>query len=427
MMTKSEQRRAIIAATLGNGLEFYDFIIFAFFAIQIGHTFFPSDNAFLSLMASLTTFGAGFITRPIGAYILGGYADRQGRKPAMIISMLLMGLSTLLLIITPGYHTIGIFAPLIAVLSRLIQGFALGGEIGAATPYLLESADIYKRGQTVAWQGASQQIATTLGALVGFTLSIFMTHEALTSYGWRIALAFGAAIIPFALWIRHSLPETLEIALKSEIEHNNKPQSALIISILGFLIIASGAVGTYIFNYMATFGQNTLKLSTTTSLLAELTLNAAQLITIFIGGWLCDRFGRKSVMVIPQTLFVLAIIPCFLWLTSSPSPITFILSTTLLAILAAPQYTAVYATLNESLPPAIRARYFALIYSIPIAIFGGTTQPFVTWLLHVTGKPITLAWYLTGMSTLGLIAMMLLRESAPKQQPIKNRPVLSLS
>jgi len=180
--TPSQRRRAVIAATMGNGLEFYDFITFAFFAIQIGNTFFPSQNHYLSLMGSLATFGAGFITRPLGAHILGGYADRRGRKPAMLISMSLMGLGIVLLCVTPGYASIGIAAPVIAVCARLIQGFALGGEVGSATVYMMESARPERRAFTVAWQGASQNVAATIGPAVGLALSLALSASELSAH-----------------------------------------------------------------------------------------------------------------------------------------------------------------------------------------------------------------------------------------------------
>ncbi len=416
----SQKRSAIVAATIGNGLEFYDFVTFAFFAIQIGHTFFPSENNFLSLMGSLATFGAGFITRPLGAFVLGGYADGQGRKPAMLISMMMMGASIIILTLTPGYHTIGIAAPIIAVLARLIQGFALGGEIGAATPYLMESADTYRRGRALAWQGGSQQVAATMGALVGFILSLVMDETSLTAYGWRIALGLGALLVPFALWIRYRLPETLDNKPEIDEIENTGIRSYIKIIILGSIMIASGAIGTYVFNYMATYGQNNLKFSPKIAFFAEFGVNFAQLVTIILGGWLCDKWGRKYVMVVPQTIFVLAIVPCFFWFINALTPASFIISTLFLGAIASPQYAALYTTINESLPRVIRARVFALMYAIPVAIFGGTTQPFVAWLLHITGKPIALAWYLMIVSAVGLIAMCLMKETSPTYLSRKN-------
>ena len=207
-LTPRQRRQAILAATLGNGLEFYDFITFAFFAIQIGHTFFPSHSPFLSLMGSLATFFAGFLTRPLGALVLGGYADRVGRKPAMMISMTMMGAGIILLVLTPGYATIGYAAPVIAVIARMIQGFALGGEVGSATIYMMESADPHRRAfvDELAGREPEHRRHARLAGRPGADL--VMSDAELSAYGWRIALALGVTIVPVALWVRNSLPET---------------------------------------------------------------------------------------------------------------------------------------------------------------------------------------------------------------------------
>ncbi len=425
-LTPAQRRRAIAAATIGNGLEFYDFITFAFFAIQIGNTFFPSENAFLSLMGSLATFGAGFATRPLGAFVLGRFADRHGRKPGMLISMSLMGSGILLLALTPGYHVIGIAAPIIAVIARMIQGFALGGEVGSATAYLLESADTHRRGAAVSWQGGSQQVAATLGALVGFGLSMHLSEAELSTYGWRIALLLGASIVPFALWIRNSLPETLHKREEPDELGDVGVRAYLKVIVLGFLMIGSGTIGTYFLNFMATYGQNSLHFSATTSLFAESGLNFAALLAIIWGGWASDRWGRKRIMVIPQVIFVLAIIPCFLWITISLSPVVFIIGTMFIAAISSPQYAAVYASINESLPRAVRARVFALVYSVPVAVFGGTTQPLLAWMTEITGSEMSIAFYLTVVSVIGLVAMVLTKESSPRHRlgpPMLGEPV----
>jgi MHS family citrate/tricarballylate:H+ symporter-like MFS transporter len=415
-LTPAQVRKAIIAATTGNMLEFYDFITYAFFAIQIGNTFFPSDDKFVSLMASLVTFGAGFLTRPLGGYVLGYYADKHGRKPAMLLSMLLMGSGMLLLVATPGYATIGITAPIIAVLARLIQGFALGGEVGSATSYLIESAPPEKRALTVSWQGASQNIAATIGTLVGLGLSVALSEADFEAYGWRIALALGALIVPFALWIRNSLPETLHKPEEPDEVENTGIRGYARILVLGFLMIGAGTIATYVSQYFTTFGQNTLHFSTTISLWAEFGSNFIAVVAILWGGWLADRIGRRMVMIWPQLLFTLAIVPLFLWFTEARSAFSFITGVLLISALSTPQYAGGYAAINESLPRAVRARAFALVYALPVTILGGTTQPFVTWLLHVTGNPMALAWYLTGVSAIGLVAVMLMRETSPRHK-----------
>ncbi len=155
--------RSVLAATIGNMLEFYDFVTFSFFAIQIGHAFFPFKNQYASLMLSLATFGLGFVTRPIGALVIGTYSDRVGRRPAMLLSFTMMGCAIVVLALTPSYASIGIAAPIIVILARLVQGVSLGGEVGPTTAYLLEAAPPNKRGAAVAWQPASQQIAATAG------------------------------------------------------------------------------------------------------------------------------------------------------------------------------------------------------------------------------------------------------------------------
>ena len=414
-LSPPEARRAVAAASVGNGLEFYDFVTFAFFAIQIGHTFFPGGSAYLSLMGALATFGAGFITRPIGAWVLGGYADRVGRKPVMLFSMTLMGVSIAVLALTPGYATIGIAAPIIAIGARLAQGFALGGEVGSATAYMMEAATEDRRGFMVSWQGATQQVALSAGALVGLLLALFLSAEQLDSFGWRIALLIGVIIVPFGLMIRRSLPETLpEAGPVAPITPPFRSYAKFVI--LGFMIIAQGTITNYIFNYMATYGQATLRLSTSISMAAEFANNIAGLVGVLIGGVLSDRHGRRPIMIGPQIMFALAIIPCFLWLTGAGTGMAFLVSNIILSFLANFYYGAVYAAIAENLPARVRSRVFALVYSIPVALFGGTTQLVVTWLLRVTGNPMSIAWYMFAIAIVGLGAMLLMPESAPARR-----------
>jgi MFS family permease len=405
-------RRAVMAATVGNALEFYDFVTFAFFAIQIGKTFFPSGDPFVSLMGSLTTFGIGFLSRPAGAYFLGGYADRHGRKPAMLISMVLMGLGILLLVVTPGYAKIGIAAPIIAVLARLIQGFALGGEVGSATTYMLEAVPAESRGLSASFQGVSQAVAVTAGSLVGLVLSLLLDAEELTSYGWRIALLLGATIVPFALAIRRSLPETRDAAPEAAGVAGPAGRQTRVV-VLGLILIGAGTIATYIFTYMATFGQNTLKLPTSVAMAGQFGNSAMQIVVMLIGGWLSDQFGRRPLLIWPQLAFLALVVPMFHWIVTTHSTTAFITANVVLAACCFMTNGVCYALINESLPPTIRARGFALIYSLPVTFLGGTTQLVVTWLLKLTGEPMAIAWYLAAIATIGLVAALLVRETAP--------------
>ena len=412
-LSPRQRRQAVAAVTLGNGLEFYDFLTYAFFAIQIGAAFFPSESRYLSLMGSLAAFGAGFITRPLGAYILGGYADRVGRKPAMLISMMLMGTGILLLVLTPSYASIGYAAPALAIIARLIQGFALGGEVGSASVFMLESAQTHRRAYAMSWQSASQNIAAIVGSLVGLTLSLLLAPDQLASFGWRIALGLGATIVPVALYMRKRLPETFEAPTQGSA--GRTPLAPYIRPIAcGFAIIASGTISSYVFIYMATYAQHSLGLSSSIAFAGE-TLNASsQLLAVLAGGVLADRIGRRPVMIWAQVLFCLSIMPCFWWITRGGGATAFYFANFYLAAVSACYFGAVYALIAESLPPQVRGRVFALVYAVPVAVFGGTTQLQVTWLLEVTGEPVALGWYLTATAVVGLVAAVFARESAPQ-------------
>ena len=202
--------RALVAVVIGNWLEFYDFIVYSFFAVQIGKAFFPGDDVWLSLLFASLVFWAGFITRPIGAAVLGAYADRAGRKASMTLTILLMALGTGMLAVTPGYKDIGILAPILLICARLVQGFSCGGEVGPATTYLLEAASPKTRSAFTAWQGISQQFAGIMGSGLGLILAANLSTEDLESWGWRIPFFVGILIGPIGLYIRRALPETLD-------------------------------------------------------------------------------------------------------------------------------------------------------------------------------------------------------------------------
>ena len=205
---RSVPARHIAAVVVGNALEFYDFLTYAYFAVYIGRAFFPSNDASASLLASLGTFGVGFVTRPIGSLVIGRMGDRMGRKPAMVLSFSLMGVAITGLALTPSYSTIGFAAPVLVILFRMLQGFALGGEVGPTTAFLLEAAPPERRGFYTAFQYWTQNVSILISGLVGLELANTLSEQQLQDFGWRIAFLLGAAIVPVGLLMRRNLPET---------------------------------------------------------------------------------------------------------------------------------------------------------------------------------------------------------------------------
>jgi len=408
-------RRHVLGVVIGNALEFYDFLIYAFFAVQIGKTFFPSDSPFASLMASLVTFGAGFVARPIGAVVIGRFADRVGRRPAMVLTFAMMGGSILGLALTPSFAAIGLLAPVLVVVWRLAQGFALGGEVGPTTAFLVEASPPAQRGFYSAWQGASQAIASISGGLVGVSLAAIIGTAALETWGWRVAFALGAVVLPIGLLIRRNLPETLH--------HAEAPQAAQAargdlagharIAVLGMALILSGTVTTYVQNYMTTYAITTLNIPTAAALVAPVAVGAPLFIFSLIGGALSDRIGRKPLLIWPRVLLLLLIWPVFTLIVKNRDAVTLLAGNALLAAVHAFCAVTIVVAITESLRKDVRSLGLATIYATSVAVFGGSTQPIVAWLIHVTGDPMAPAWYMLGANVIGLVAALLMKETAP--------------
>jgi MFS family permease len=409
------ERRHVAAAVVGNALEFYDFVTYTFFAVQIGHVFFPAHSAFIQQMAALGAFGVGFVTRPIGALLIGRYGDRVGRRPAMMLSFGLMGLAILGLALTPGYAQIGVAAPILVVLWRLIQGFALGGEVGPTTAYLIEAAPPHQRGFYGSLQIASQGFSSLVGGLIGVVISATLGDAALSAWGWRIAFLVGALVLPYGFYLRRNLPETRHLPDPPSTvrpARGDLKSHARIIA-LGLALIANGTIATYVFNNMTSYAQTTLKMPPGASLAVSVVVGLTLIVFGLLSGVLADRFGRKPLILWSRVLLMLVVIPGFALIASHRDNATLLTVTGALSALAALSGATVTTAITESLHKDVRSLVFAGVYSTSVAVFGGTTQPIITWLVHATGNPTAPAWYLAGATVVGIIATLMLPESRP--------------
>jgi MFS transporter, MHS family, citrate/tricarballylate:H+ symporter len=421
---KRTRTRDIIAAVIGNGLEAYDFVIYSFFALQIAQTLFPATNPSTGLLMSLATFGVGFLSRPVGALVIGLYSDRMGRRPAMFLSLALMGIATIAFAFIPSYHSIGIAAPIAAVLCRLLQGFALGGEIGSNTTFLMESAPAGRRGRRVSWQAVGQLIAVLIASAIGLLLSTLLSAAALSEYGWRIAFLVGALTLPVGLVLRAGLEKHSEAAvdltnsLAPEDADSGNPllrtaRSEWRLLLLGLIIVGSGTAGSYVSVYTVTYAQTSLGLTAKAGFTAQMANMMASIPIVLLGGWLSDRIGRWRVNVFGNLLFLVTAYPVFAWIVSMRTETALIIGVVLLGITGNINTASLYAALTESLPKTIRATSYGLVYAVSMAVIGGGTQLFVTYIIDVTGNPMAVGWYLTAAIAIGLVGMILLRESSP--------------
>lgn len=404
--------RRMLAVGVGNALVFYDFMAFAFFATQIAHTFFPASQTSRGLLFTLAFFGLGFFTRPIGAIVIGYLGDSVGRMPAIMLSLALMGVSVIGLAITPSYAQIGIAAPILLLLFRVLQGFALGGAVGPSTAFLIEAAPPHRRSLYASIQQASQGVAILTAGVVAFVLTSLLTAESLQAWGWRVAFLLGAAVIPVGAYIRRQLPETLKQS-DSVTAFTTTPLESWRVASLGLLILGSMTISTYTLGYMNTFAQESLNLTPELAFGAILINGSAFAIAAPLAGTLCDRLGRKPVMLCAVGALIVLIIPCFRILVEVRSAASLYIVTGVLSIGVQTAAVAVLTAVTETLPKSVRSIGLGTMYALAIAIFGGSAEFMVSLLVEATGASLAPAFYMTGALIVGGLAMLAFR-TAPR-------------
>lgn len=408
----------IAAAVIGNALEWYDFIVFGFFTVVIARLFFPSESQYASLLLTTAIFGVGFFMRPVGGILLGIYADRRGRKAALLMVIALMTIAIAMIAFAPTYAAIGVGAPLIIVAARLLQGFSAGGEFASATAFLTESAPPRRRGFYGSWQMVGQGLAVLIGAILGTVLTRSLTPEALDGWGWRIPFLFGLIIGPVGLYIRRNLDETSAFLQSNRGLAGRQGSGSVLLShvteMLACLgLVVAGTISFYvILIYIPTFARTQLHLPLDQAFLAQSIGLACEVVLIPICGLLSDLIGRKPILIAALVLDLVVTYPLFSWVSASPSFGVLLTMQIILCGLFGVFNGPISTALAEQFPTRVRSTALAISYNIAVMLFGGFAQFFVTWLIEATGTPIAPAYYLMFGAAVGLLAVLFLRERA---------------
>jgi len=408
--------REIAAASVGNALEFYDLLIYGYFAITIAKLFFPTGDELSSLLLSVGTFGLSFVMRPLGAVVLGGYADRVGRKRALTASILLMMVGIGMIAFTPTYATIGLWSPALLILARLVQGFSTGGEFGAATAFMVEHAPASSRGFYASWQASTQGLATVMAAGISALITGYLTPAQVDDGGWRIAFLFGLLIGPVGFYIRRHVSETPEfVAAVRSAKTASSPLRALLSGNRVALLLGGGVVaGITGFNYvqklyMPTFAVKQLHIAASSALGCAVVTGLMLMIFSPVFGMLSDQFGRGRCMLFALALVTLSTWPLFAVLVAYPSVQTLLIIQAIVGILLAAVLAPMPALLAELFPIGTRGSGLAISYNVSVTIFGGFAPLIVTWLIGATGNKMSPSFYVLATALVSLLALWSLR------------------
>jgi MHS family citrate/tricarballylate:H+ symporter-like MFS transporter len=402
----------VFRVTGGNFLEMFDFFLFGFYATQISHAFFPSQNETISLLQTFMTFGAGFLMRPLGALFLGAYIDRIGRRKGLIVTLGIMAMGTVLIAFVPGYQTIGVLAPILVLIGRLLQGFSAGVELGGVSVYLAEMSTPANKGFYVSWQSASQQVAIVVSALIGYGLNQLFVPKTIADWAWRIPFFIGCLIVPMLFFLRRSLEETAEFEARKVRPTLRQVVSSLAenwqIVLLGVMLVLMTTVSFYLITvYTPTFGKTVLKLSEVDSLVVALCVGLSNFIWLPIMGAVSDRVGRFPILALFSLLMLITAYPALSWLASAPSFGRMLEVELWFSFLYASYNGAMVVALTEIVPADVRTSGFSLAYSLATTL-GGFSLAISTWLISALNDKAAPGLWLSLAALSGLVASLLI-------------------
>lgn len=400
----------IAAVAIGNAIEWFEIVVFGYFAVIVAELFFPSSNSTTSLLLTLASFGIAYVMRPLGAVVLGVYTDRKGRKAALQLSILLMALGSLTIAVAPTYSTMGIAASILVVAARMLQGFSVGGEFGSATAFLAEQTEI-RRGFFASWQFASQGLAALLATGFGAVITFTLTPEQVSAWGWRIPFMFAVAIVPIGFYIRQRVSETVEFQTSKYV--SSPLRSVLLHAKAGLLIslglVVLGTVAVYTILFLPIYAVRILSLPTPNSFAAGFLTGATQFALIPIFGGISDRLGRTLIPIAAACAILFGVYPIFVWLSAEPTIAKLLVVQGLFGIVTAAYLGSLPALMAELFPVRTRGTGLSISYAFGVAIFGGFTPFIHVWLIAETGNILAPAFYVALAAIVSLSSLVAAR------------------
>ncbi|WP_187496992.1 MFS transporter [Erwinia aphidicola] len=398
--------KTLFATCVGNALEWFDIAVYGFFASYIAHAFFPTEDPSVSMLLTFGSFGVSFLIRPLGAIVLGAYADRVGRKKALLMSIMLMMVGGLIITVMPSYQSIGLLAPLMILLARLIQGFSAGGEFGSSTAFLVEHFP-ERRAFIASWQFATQGASTLMASAFGLGLTSWLTETQIQDWGWRIPFAFGLIIGPVGLYIRRHVHEPASFVAQEKSHAPLKDlmsrQKTLLLLAMGLMVISTGV--NYMLNYVPTYATKTLHLpgsaAFTATLIAGIILTV---VTPLMGLW-AEKVGRVPLMWGSLILLALTIYPAFRMVVNNTTPTTLILLVGWMALLKSVYFSTVPSMMADLFPITTRASGMAISYNVAVTVFGGFAPLICTLLISATGSSLAPSYYLILLALFSAVAL----------------------
>lgn len=391
--------KTLFATCVGNALEWFDIAVYGFFATYIAHAFFPTQDPAVSMLLAFGSFGVSFLIRPLGAIVLGAYADRVGRKKALMLSITLMMAGGVIIVVMPSYGTIGLLAPVMILLARLIQGFSAGGEFGSSTAFLVEHFP-HRRAFIASWQFATQGASTLLASAFGLGLTHWLSETQIQDWGWRIPFAFGLLIGPVGLYIRRHVHEPASFIAQQKSHSPLKllagKQKSLMLLAMGLMVISTGI--NYMLNYVPTYATKSLHLSGTAAFSATLLAGVILTVVTPVMGLWAEKIGRRPLMWTSLGLLILTIYPAFLLVVNHPTSGTLLMLVGWMALLKSVYFSTVPSMMADLFPVNTRASGMAISYNIAVTLFGGFAPLICTLLIASTGSSLAPSYYLMALA-----------------------------